>query len=163
MSQQSVDHIEMKLPAKAEYVGVVRLTVSGIANRLGFTYDDIEDIKIAVAEACTNVVTHAYAEEGILNVAFHIHNDEKLEIIVSDKGQSFDINGLREQIGPVDANRPIEDLKEGGLGLYLINTLMDKVEIHDQSGIILIMTKYMQGDEVEQHVDGIPPARTEQR
>ena len=86
----------------------------------------------------------------------------KLEIIVSDKGQSFDVNGVREKLGPVDAKKPVEQLKEGGLGLYLINTLMDKVEIHEESGVVVMMTKFMQGDEVEQHVNGFSSARTEQ-
>ena len=57
-----LDVIELKIPAKADYVGVVRLLVSGLANRMGFAYDDIEDVKVAVAEACTNVVTHARLE-----------------------------------------------------------------------------------------------------
>ena len=131
MSNHQVDHIEMQVPAKPEYIGVIRLTLSGIANRLGFSYDDIEDMKIAVAEACTNVVNHAYKGEGTMNVSYQIYENEKLEIIVSDKGQSFDVNGVREKLGPVDAKKPVEQLKEGGLGLYLINTLMDKVEIHE--------------------------------
>ncbi|ERN52629.1 anti-sigma B factor RsbW [Alkalihalophilus marmarensis] len=162
MNQQQVDHIEMSVPAKPEFVGVVRLTVSGIANRLGFTYDDIEDIKIAVAEACTNVVNHAYEDEGLISASFVLHED-RMEIVIADRGQSFDINGLRERLGPVDSTKPVGDLKEGGLGLFLINTLMDKVEINDESGVILMMTKFIRGDEVEKNVDGVPSTQTEQR
>ncbi|ARK28618.1 anti-sigma B factor RsbW [Halalkalibacter krulwichiae] len=161
MKQQEADHIQMSVPAKPEYVGVIRLTVSGIANRVGFTYDEIEDMKIAVAEACTNVVNHAYEEGGVMNVSFYLYED-KIEIVVADQGQSFDIASVRDQLGPVNADRPVADLKEGGLGLFLINTLMDKVEINDESGIVLVMTKFLHGDEVEHDVERFSEAQPEQ-
>ena len=50
----------MKLPASAEYVSLIRLTLSGVFTRAGASYDDIEDSKIAVSEAVTNAVKHAY-------------------------------------------------------------------------------------------------------
>ncbi len=59
------DYIEMKIPAKREYVGVIRLTLSGIASRMGFTYELIEDLKIAASEAITNAVQHAYRKEEV--------------------------------------------------------------------------------------------------
>ncbi|WP_096201988.1 anti-sigma B factor RsbW [Bacillus sp. FJAT-45350] len=151
MKQHACDYIEMKVPAKPEYVGVVRLTVSGIANRLGYTYDDIEDIKIAVAEACTNVVDHAYELEGSISLSFKAYPD-RLEMMIADNGMSFDSNDIKKKLGPLDSSKPIGELKEGGLGLFLINTLMDKVEIDDESGVVLVMTKFLQRDGVEQHV-----------
>ncbi|WP_100374540.1 anti-sigma B factor RsbW [Bacillus sp. FJAT-45037] len=162
MTEHQVDNIEMKVPAKPEFVGIIRLTVSGIANRLGFTYDDIEDIKIAVAEACTNVVNHAYEGEGLISTSFILHED-RMEIVIADEGQSFDAVGTRNQLGPLDANKPVGDLKVGGLGLFLINTLMDKVEINDESGVVLRMTKFIHGDEVEPNVDGISSTQLEKR
>ncbi|MED4161591.1 anti-sigma B factor RsbW [Halalkalibacterium halodurans] len=154
--------IEMTVPAKSEFVGVVRLTVSGIANRLGYTYDDIEDIKIAVAEACTNVVDHAYDEGGTMGLSFHLYED-RMEVIVTDQGQSFDMDAFRESLGPIDGSKPIQDLREGGLGLFLINTLMDKVEMKEDSGVVLAMTKFLQRDEVDNRVEGISATQTEQR
>lgn len=56
------DYIEVKIPAKPEFVGVIRLTLSGIASRMGFAYEEIEDLKIATSEACTNAVQHAYKQ-----------------------------------------------------------------------------------------------------
>ncbi|WP_332698021.1 anti-sigma B factor RsbW [Halalkalibacter lacteus] len=161
MKQHEADHIQMSVPAKPEYVGVVRLTVSGIANRAGFSYDDIEDMKIAVAEACTNVVTHAYEDGGTINISCFLFAN-RLEIVVADKGQSFDVSEVRDHLGPVDSTRPIADLKEGGLGLFLISSLMDKVELSNESGIVLVMTKFLHGDEVEQDVDGFPETQPEQ-
>ena len=60
---QPYDYIEIRVPAKAQYVGVARLAISGLASRLGFTYDEIEDLKIASSEAITNAVQHAYKED----------------------------------------------------------------------------------------------------
>lgn len=152
--RQNSDYLEMKVPAKPEYVGIVRLTVSGIANRLGYSYDEIEDIKIAVAEACTNVVNHAYEDEnGHMVIGCGIFED-RLELMVADSGQSFSVGEVKESLGPFQSDKPIEELREGGLGLFLIDTLMDKVEISNQAGVIIIMTKFLQKSEVEQNVKG---------
>lgn len=95
--KQPYDIVEMKIPAKPDYVAIARLTLSGIANRMGFSYDDIEDMKIAISEACTNAVQHAYKEEiGEITVAFGLY-EEYLEIVVADKGESFDYGDLQKR------------------------------------------------------------------
>lgn len=146
---ETFDFIEMKVPAKAEYVGVVRLSVSGIANRMGFNYEEIEDLKVAVAEAITNVVEHAYDgnEAGEVTIGFGVY-DERLEVMVADRGDSFDLKNIKRQIGPYRPNESIETLREGGFGLFLINALMDKVEINNEYGVIVLMTKYLDEAEV---------------
>ncbi|GAF11776.1 serine-protein kinase RsbW [Bacillus sp. JCM 19046] len=155
------DRIHIELPAKSEYVSIARLSVSGIANRLGFSYDDIEDIKIAVAEACTNVVEHAYSEDGFISLACYIYED-RIKIIVADQGKSFNIDEVESRLGPVDSKKPVGDLKEGGLGLFLITTLMDKVEINEDNGVMLVMTKYLYESGVEESVDGVSSLQSEQ-
>ncbi|OOE07037.1 MULTISPECIES: anti-sigma B factor RsbW [Fictibacillus] len=152
------DYIEMNVPAKPDYVGVVRLTISGLANRMGFAFDEIEDIKIAVSEAVTNVVNHAYADEdkGQVRIGCNIF-DDRIEITVVDQGKSFDVDTISKNLGPVDG-KSVDQLNEGGLGLFLIDTLMDKVEISSEAGVVVMMTKYLHRDEVEEHVDRISPA-----
>jgi serine/threonine-protein kinase RsbW len=152
--KQDGELIELTLPARVEYIGVARLTVSGVANRMGFSYEDIEDIKIAVAEACTNAVRHAYRDEdeGKVHIQFGVYED-RLEIVVTDYGISFQADDVRAKLGPIDRNIDIEDLTEGGLGLYLIHTLMDKVEISGDEGAVVAMTKYVRRDEVANGVD----------
>lgn len=144
------DFIEMKVPAKPEYVGVIRLSVSGVANRMGFNYEEIEDLKVAVAEAVTNVVEHAYNddESGEVTIGLGVY-DERLEIMVADRGGSFDLKEVKNKIGPYQSNDSVETLREGGLGLFLINALMDKVEINNEYGVIVVMTKYLHGAEVD--------------
>ncbi len=151
---ESFDMVEMKVPARPEYVGVLRLTASGIASRMGFSYDDIEDIKIALSEAVTNAVNHAYPddEQGEIAVAFGIH-ENRVQIMVSDSGKSFNAKETREKLGPYDSSKPVETITEGGLGLFLIDTLMDEVQISDQAGVVVSMTKYLQRDEVDQSAD----------
>lgn len=144
------DYVEMRFPAAAEYVGLVRLTLSGILNRVGATYDDIEDSKIAVSEAVTNAVKHAYKEgiKGEVLIGYVIFED-KVEVIVSDSGQSFDYEKMRSELGPYSADENVDFIREGGLGLFLIESLMDEVNIKKDAGVTISMTKYIVGEQVQ--------------
>jgi serine/threonine-protein kinase RsbW len=146
---ENFDFIEMRVPAKAEYVGVVRLSLSGIANRLGFSYEDIEDLKVAVSEAVTNAVTHAYdhEEEGEVTIGFGVY-ENRLEVMVADHGTSFKMSEIKDRIGPQEETDSIEEVREGGFGLFLINALMDKVQINNDYGVVVLMTKYVNEIEV---------------
>lgn len=147
---QEYDYVEMKIPAKPEYVGVVRLTISGIASRMGFSFDDIEDLKIAVSEACTNAVQHAYGdgEEGDIVIGCGVYKD-RLELMVADHGHSCNFDEVRQGLGPYHKDQPVEFMREGGLGIYLIETLMDKVEIRQHLGVMVFMTKFVQREQVD--------------
>ncbi len=146
---QAFDYIEMKIPAKPEYVGVIRLTLSGIASRMGFVYDKIEDLKIATSEAITNAVQHAYNDgQGEVVVGFALYED-RLEVMVADNGTSFNFQKIRKEVGPYNPDHSVEFLREGGLGLYLIETLMDDVKIHHKEGVTVFMTKFLEGEQVE--------------
>jgi serine/threonine-protein kinase RsbW len=147
--KQPFDFIEMKIPSKPEYVSVVRLTLSGIASRMGYSYEDIEDLKIATSEAITNAVHHAYNENegGEITIGFGLFNDH-LQIMVSDSGRSFNLDKMKEDLGPYTSTTIVDEMNEGGLGLYLIETLMDDVEINNQSGVSVLMKKYLQRERV---------------
>src|SRR5699024_4711675 len=119
---EAFDFMEMKVPAKADYVGVIRLSISGVASRMGFSYVDIE------AEI-RNVVYHAYEkkEKGEVWIGVAVY-ENRLEVMVSDQGESFRFEEIRNRIGPVDEIDMVTDvskLREGGFGLFLINALMD--------------------------------------
>ena len=96
-----MDYIEMKIPSKTDYIGVIRLTLSVIANRMGYTYKEIEDMKIATSETFTNAVQHAYPEDevGELTIGFRIYED-KLEVMVADSGKSFNFIQTKNELGP---------------------------------------------------------------
>ncbi|MGG4340054.1 anti-sigma B factor RsbW [Paenibacillus lautus] len=127
-----VQRVTLNLPASAEYVDIVRLNLYGIASKMGFSYEEIEDMKVAVSEACNNSVLYAYSQEGgMVEVLFQV-TDDSLSITVRDEGESFD------SVGAV-GNRTLhdKDLSEvqiGGLGFYLMEALMDEVSVTNQAG-----------------------------
>ena len=124
---EPADIIELTIPCKSEYVGVARLAISGIASRMAFSYDDVEDIKIAVGEACINAIKHAYPPSYSKKNVKESNNilircftySSKLDIIVKDNGIGFNIGQVTKD-------------KENGhpknrLGIFLMKSLMDEV------------------------------------
>ena len=119
--------IELRIPASPEWVRVARLTVAGVASRMQFGIEEIEDIKLAVAEAINNAIQHAPVPEGATEpptVTITVQaSKEGLSIQVTDEGRIADGLPERQSSAPLDE----ADLPEGGLGLILIRTLMDDV------------------------------------
>lgn len=126
--------IKMEITSNPEYVGIIRLTTSGIANKIGFSIDDIEDMKVAVSEACTNAIKHS--NDDIFYITYTML-ENGLTIEISDKGEGYNI----ENISQPDLENP----KENGLGVFIIQTLMDDVSIEsiENQGTTIKMTKYL--------------------
>ena len=129
------DVIQIKLPSKPEYVSIARLAASVISNTIGFNIEEIDDIKVAVGEACNNAVMHGAGEGSEYEIKF-MPGEGKIEIHVKDQGSGFDENEYEEP--------DLDNLKGNGLGIYIIKSLMDEVEIigSDQSGTVLKLIKY---------------------
>lgn len=126
--------IKMEITSNPDYVSIIRLTTSAVANKIGFSADEIEDIKVAISEACTNAIKHS--EDDKFNIEFKIlHNGLNIEI--RDNGKGYDNNLI---ITP-DLDKP----KENGLGLFIIQALMDEVSINSKEGegTVINMTKYL--------------------
>ncbi|MBO1910699.1 anti-sigma B factor RsbW [Sporosarcina sp. 6E9] len=152
---QPYDYVEIRVPAKAQYIGIARLTISGLASRLGFNYDEIEDLKIATSEAVTNAVQHAYQDkDGEVVVGCALFED-KIEIMIADHGESFNYEETKKDIGPYNELEEVEFLREGGLGLYLMETLMDEVKVHHEEGVTVFMTKYLGEEQVDKDVETV--------
>lgn len=147
---KAFDYVEIRIPAKPQYVSVIRLAISGLATRVGFLYDQIEDIKIAISEAVTNVVQHAYeeSEQGDIVIGCALYTD-KIEILVTDFGNSFDFEEIKKEVGPYEPNSSITQLREGGLGLFLMETLMDEVRVNSENGVTVFMTKFVKREQVK--------------
>ena len=126
--------IKMEITANPAYVSIIRLTTSGIANKVGFCMDDIEDLKVAVSEACTNAIKHS-SDDRFTIIYTMIENGLTIEII--DNGNGYDTRSINEP--------DIENLKESGMGLFIIEALMDEVSIESQEGkgTSIKMTKYL--------------------
>lgn len=120
----------IRVPCKPEYAMVVRLLASGLASHRGFTHDEIENIKIAIGEACTNCIQHAYPPEqdtGDILVRFFVY-PSKLVIIVEDSGIGFDVKLVEEFV------QRAEREKGKKLGIFLMKSLLDELEITSVSG-----------------------------
>lgn len=126
------DLISMNMSVNPDFVSVIRLTLSGVASRIGFSLDDIEDMKVCVSEACTNAIKHSKKDE--FQVKFYVYPD-RLTIEVLDDGIGYDVDSL--------ASPDLKNPKTSGLGIFIIKTLMDEVEIKscNKCGTIIKMTK----------------------
>ncbi|WP_172196981.1 anti-sigma B factor RsbW [Saccharibacillus qingshengii] len=125
--------VTLNLPATADYVDIVRLNLYGIASKMGFSYEDIEDMKVAVSEACNNSVLYAYGQEGgLVEVIFGV-NGEELTITVKDEGVSFALPQDTSDATTLH-DKELHDVEIGGLGFYLMQALMDDVSVSSESG-----------------------------
>ena len=140
------DEIVISIPSDAGYIRVVRLAVMGIASRMALSFEDIEDIKLAVSEACNNAVLHARPNPNVasgkkspITIRLRTFGD-RLEISVEDDGHVASPNLVRSKhVAPTSPH----DLPEGGMGLFLIETLMDKVEHETGDQTVVRMTKFL--------------------
>jgi serine/threonine-protein kinase RsbW len=120
-TEECVDNVELKIPCKPEYLRTVRFLVEELAGSGSLSPDAIEEVKVAASEAVANIIRHAYGPEGSTQPVFlkFCHKPGRLVIEVIDRGIGFTV--------PKDGQTP--DLsREGGLGIILIRSLMDKVE-----------------------------------
>lgn len=120
-----MDNIKLTLPTKPEYVSLARLTIASVANNMGFSIGDVEDLKVAVSEACTNALTHSKDPDTFYELSYMIEN-EKLVFTVTDRGVGFE----PDEVAPPDLNGK----QLGGFGLFIIKSLMDRVEIVSERG-----------------------------
>lgn len=126
--------IKMEISANPEYVSIIRLTTSGIANKVGFCLDDIEDLKVAISEACTNAIKHSL-EDRFTIIYTMIEKGLTIEII--DNGKGYNTKEVSEP--------DLDNLKESGMGLFIIESLMDEVNVEstEGKGTSIKMIKYL--------------------
>ncbi|MCS7185645.1 MAG: anti-sigma factor antagonist [Armatimonadetes bacterium] len=109
--------MELQLACEPELISVARLACATFASQFGFSLDELEDIKLAVSEACTNVVQHAYEDRTGQQFTICCWTEENsLVIEVRDKGR-----GLQGNI-------------QGRFGMKIIRAVMDFVEFHSEEG-----------------------------
>ncbi|MBI3947678.1 MAG: ATP-binding protein [Armatimonadetes bacterium] len=113
------DVVELRIPRKPEYVGVARLAVSGIASRMDFSYDEVEDIKLAVGEACTSVI-HETAPEHVA-----------LPIVVRCESAPDEIRIDVVNIRPAPRKTPPREAADAPISQLLMEVLMDEVEVRE--------------------------------
>ena len=117
--------VRLTIPAKAEYITLVRLALSGLSRLRPLSEETLGDLKLAVTEACSNSVRHGYGDEGegTVEILYELQSDRFI-VEVADDGPGFDLEG--ERSGE-------ENLEEGGLGIAIIKAVSDEVEAGQRS------------------------------
>ncbi len=128
--------VRLTIPAKAEYITLGRLALTGITRlRRDVTDEVLGDLKLALTEACTNSVRHAYADGGgTVEIVYELYPD-RLAVEVNDRGEGF--------TPPSQRAKEDDELHEGGLGIAIIEALSDELEISqgDEGGSRLRFVK----------------------
>jgi len=119
--------VRLIMPAKAEYITLGRLALTAHARVRPLSEETLSDLKLALTQACTNSVLHAYGGRvGTVEIVYQLEPD-RLVVDVLDDG-----NGFQADVGDRTGNG---DLTEGGLGIAIIRAVADEVEIGpSQSG-----------------------------
>jgi anti-sigma regulatory factor (Ser/Thr protein kinase) len=129
-----------KIPGHTANLELARDFVKRVAHRCGFNDRDVDDIALAVDEACSNVLAHGAARKP-RQIDLRVHNrGDHITIVVINRGAS--IPAERLQSGGIQDR--VEKRLPGGLGLFLIRRLMDEVQLEQRSPRIqaLTMVKY---------------------
>lgn len=119
--------VRLTIPAKPEYITLSRLALTGLSRVRPLDDDVLADLKLALTEATSNSVRHAYADgDGRVEISFSLEED-RLIVEVSDDGAGFE---------PESAGRKDEpdELTEGGLGIAIIRSIADELEIGSAPG-----------------------------
>jgi len=128
--------VYLTIPAKAEFVVLCRLALSGLARLRPLDGETLADLKLALTEACSNSIRHAYGGrgEGTVGIRFDLH-DDRLSVEVADEGPGF---------VPAEADVVSGEPDEGGLGIAIIRALVDELDVDsDERGSRLRFTKYL--------------------
>ncbi len=124
----STQAIRLTIPAKPEYITLGRLALTGLVRLRPqpLSQEVLGDLKLALTEACTNSVRHAYAGgEGSVQILYELHSD-RLVVEVTDDGRGFEAPARPGAV--LDG----QELNEGGLGIAIIEALADELEIRER-------------------------------
>lgn len=131
--------VTLSIPCAPEYVGTARLAILGVASRMGFSYDQVEDIRLAVGEACANAIERANgrksassADGGDTAPTITIRSlieASRLIIEVEDHSGS-----LPEPLDTEAASAHVDDLNSQELGALLMEILVDEVAVESLPG-----------------------------
>lgn len=116
----------LTVPGRFEYLAQIAEFVTQTAREAGLTDDDVFHVEMAVDEACSNVIEHAYADKsGEIELSCAVPEYGRLEIVIHDHGDPFDPESVPEP--RVGDSAGLDSMQEGGLGLYFMRKLMDEV------------------------------------
>ena len=137
MSDTQAETVQLSIPCRPEYVGVARLAVLGIASRMPFSYDEVEDVRLAVGEACTHAVERAGGGAATIRIISTV-TPHSLRIEISDDVAEEDTAAPSEEAQLLEE----AGVDQSGLGALLMEILVDTVEIETTAlGTRVVLTK----------------------
>lgn len=140
-THEAVRTLKMTVPGRYANVATVCQTCADMARSAGLDEDTVFHVEMAVDEACTNIIRHAYGGEdkGAIEMSCCI-DDDRLIVTLHDHGQQFN----PDAVPPPQLGGNVEEISVGGLGLYFMRKLMDEVrfEFDPQEGNTLTMIKH---------------------
>jgi len=147
--EESADKLLIQTPGHGSYLAYIRAIVGDLARKVGFDEGEAAKIEMAVDEACSNVVRHAYSpdkewcwQQRDPEIRLDIRVERDVLIIeINDHGQRFDFANYR----PARMEDHLRDMKPGGYGILIMRNFMDDVQYssNDQTGNTLRMVKYL--------------------
>jgi len=132
------DSLKISFSSHPKYLSVVRMVTAKIAEQCGFEKKIVEEIRLAVDEACANVIKHAYKGDTSKEIVLEYTNTEKeFTVILEDKGTKADIRSIK--------GRDLEKVRPGGLGVHFIRRVFDVFEYDEKrtEGNRLVLRKYL--------------------
>jgi serine/threonine-protein kinase RsbW len=135
--------MELRFPSEDRYLHMVHQLTKNLAESTGFEAVEAEQIALAVDEAATNVIQHAYGGEPGHEIEVHFDPEgESLDIVIFHEGEALDSVPVPE----FDLDKLVAEKRKGGLGLTIMRQMMDKVE-HGRAGTgknMCVMVRYKQ-------------------
>lgn len=116
---------QLLITSRTENLTVVRDFISSAAVEVNLPEDIVGDIVLAVDEACTNIIKHAYkySPDGDIKIKLK-YSDKKIVVEITDHGASFHPHAVPKP----DLKKYFEEKRVGGLGMYLMKSLMDDIQ-----------------------------------
>jgi serine/threonine-protein kinase RsbW len=147
--KESADKLLIQAPGHGSYLAYIRAIVGDLARKVGFDEGEAAKIEMAVDEACSNVVRHAYSPDKEwcwqhcdpeIRLEIRVEGS-RLIIEINDHGQRFDFANYR----PARMEDHLREMKPGGYGIPIMRNFMDEVQYssNDQTGNTLRMVKYL--------------------
>lgn len=147
--KESTNKILLQAPGHGSYLAHIRAIVGDLARKVGFDENETAKIEMAVDEACSNVVKHAYSPDKKWcwqhrdpEIRLDVCTEgSRLVVEINDHGQRFDFTNYR----PVDIEDRLHEMKRNGYGIFIMRNFMDEVQYNsnDQTGNTLRMVKYL--------------------
>ena len=142
--KKNVRTFVVQTPGDMSYLYRIREFIAGIATESGLAQQDIDNIELAVDEACTNIALYAYPErKGYIRLTCWLNHDDFV-ISIEDKGKPFNPCS----VPPPELDAKLDDRKVGGLGIYFMRKFMDEIsyKYDPKTGNQLTMRKHIGTD-----------------